>query len=213
MPRVSVGWIGRIGLALCWALVASLWAVGPEASAQSVGRGASPGRAAYRPESQWNNGPFYTVPHVDPYGPRGPSSVDLPHTDPDAPPYTTEPRGRYGAYDSEGASLRPYDQGFSPFSGYGSWYLRANNFTPTDRDLTGATARYFKSSPIPPRPRYMAPAVAGAYYAPPKVASSRNATPARPKAAQPRLEVPKAPTTAPKPRGTVVYRFGSSSRN
>lgn len=176
------------------------------APGQSIGPGASPGRAAYRPASQWNDGPYYTVPHWDPWAPRAAVFNDYYYNDADAMPYTNAPRGRFNAYDPGVVPLYPYAQGFSPFAGYSDWYKEANNFEPGRRDLAAAAGQYFRSSPIPADPRYLAPSVAEALYAPePTVPAASRRAAARP--AAPRLEVPR-PESVPRERRTVVYRFG-----
>ncbi len=211
MRGCRVRWRCWAGLTIAWAL-ALVGCPGPSVSAQSVGAGASPGRAAYRPAGQWNDGPFYSVPHWDAYAPRRGIDTGLPYSEANAPPYTSEPRGTNVAYDPARGPLHSYAQGFSPFSGYASWYQQANHFTPTGRDLSAATTQYFRSSPIPADPRYLAPEVSRAYYAPPAAPTVISARPATRQAAAnpaaPRVETPGTPArNAPAARGPVIYRF------
>src|SRR4051794_12079167 len=85
------------------------WTASPEtASAQSVGPGDSPGRAAYRPESQWDNGPFYTAPHVNPSLPHRGVDNFLLEADPSTFPYTSAPRGHFDAFSPGRGPVYPY---------------------------------------------------------------------------------------------------------
>jgi hypothetical protein len=180
------------------------------ARAQSVGFGASPGRASYRPAAQWNNGPYYTAPHWDPYAPRWSIWTGLVYNDPNAPPYTNWPRGRFTTFYPERSTLYTYQQGFAPFSGFAPWYERTYNFTPTERELAVASGRYFRSSPIPPDPRYLAPAVAEALYAPRTLTVGAVPIPTRPAAAldatKPRVDMPQNPPGNAVPRRASIYR-------
>lgn len=194
-----------------WVVLAGFGMVlaGPaEAPGQGVGPGSSPGRAAYRPEWQWNNGPYQAVGHWDPYAPHAFRPADLLYSEPIDPPFSNQPRALYGTYDPARPRLQPYAQGFSPFAGYAPWFQKEHRFTPSRRDLVEASGLYFRSSPIPPDPRYLAPGVAQALYGPAPPAQPvgpRTLTPAA--AVAPRLELPKPPEQ-PVNRRTVLYRFG-----
>ncbi|MFO0909298.1 MAG: hypothetical protein U0794_13260 [Isosphaeraceae bacterium] len=178
--------------------------------AQTVGFGSSPGRAAYRPAGQWNNGPFYTVGHWDPWSPRPAHDTGLYYSRINEPPFNSEPRGVNSTFEPGRGATHPYAQGFSPFSGYADWYRRTYGFTPTNRELAQATRQYFQSSVIPPSPSYLAPRVAQAYYQPtsvmtaPRFTTARTTTPIRtsPVVVQPLTTVPRSTT----PR-TMIYRF------
>jgi hypothetical protein len=130
----------------CW-MAAGL--LGPltcgTALAQSVGWGASPGRASYRPEGQWNDGPFYTAPHVNPYLPHRAADNFLISADPSSFPYSTAPRGHYDAYTPGKGPVFPYAEGFSPYSGYADWFKKTYNFEPTRAQLERAVSMYFRS--------------------------------------------------------------------
>ena len=123
---------------------------GVSASAQSIGSGASPGRAAYRPRSDWNNGPFYTVNHVDPYGPRPAVDTGLIESDPSLPPFGNVPHGRYAAVTPGRGALTPYGQGFSAYSGYADWYGRTYGVAATRERVVQARTLFFRSAPAPP---------------------------------------------------------------
>lgn len=158
----------RSGL-LIVGLLASV-VLGTRVEAQSVGVGSSPGRAAYRPDAQWNNGPFYTVPHVSPYAPRPAQDTGLIYNDAWMPPYTNGPHIPYPAYQTTRGALAPYAEGFSPYSGYANWYKRTYDFDPTDRQILNARKQFFRS---------------GAPYVPPAASGYRgtettNAAPTRP---------------------------------
>jgi hypothetical protein len=185
------------------------WGEG-QARGQSYGFGSSPGRASYRPPSQWNNGPYYTAPHVDPYAPRPAVWTGYIYYVPSLPPYGSEPHAPVTAFYAQQGTLYPYQQGFSPFSGYADWYERVYDFVPTERDLARAAVQYFRSSPIPADPSYIAPAVSQALYAPTVlVPGARPAS--QPAAAaggvtRPKVEVPQTPPPPTSPRGPAVYR-------
>src|SRR5262249_47552352 len=107
------------------------------------------------------------------------------------------------------ATLYPYEQGFAPFSGYADWYQRAYRFTPTEGDLARASADYFRSSPIPPDPSYLAPDVAQAIFEPtppPSVIVPGRTPAAAGGAARPRVERPSAPPLNASPGRATVYR-------
>ena len=129
--------------------LALLVAVGGS-NAQSVGSGASPGRAAYRPQGDWNDGPYYTVNHVNPYTPKSAVANDLFESQPTQPPYSNGPRGIYGEFTPDRGSLKPYSEGFSPYSGYSRWYQKTYGVNPTREDVERARAAFFRSAPRPP---------------------------------------------------------------
>jgi hypothetical protein len=159
------------------------------ASAQSVGWGASPGRAAYRPESQWNNGPYYTTPHVNPYLPHRDPDTFFFRSDPADPPYSLAPRGRFDAFSPGRGPVFLYAEGFSPYSGYAAWYQKTYGFKPTEQQVKRAIEMYFRSGG--PRAAVVDPArVAGV--------SPSAATPAPRPATTRRLA---ATTTAPASSG------------
>src|SRR5262249_233829 len=66
----------------------------------------------------------------------------------------------------ERAPLYKYREGFPPFSGFSEYYERRFRFIPPEQDVARAAVDYFRSSPIPPDPRYIAPAVSQALYNP-----------------------------------------------
>ncbi|MCA1685163.1 MAG: hypothetical protein LC745_04105 [Planctomycetia bacterium] len=120
------------------------------ARGQSVGYGSSPGRAAYRPDAQWNNGPFYTVPHVNPYAPRPTAPTNLYGVEPQAPPWSTEPHGLYSPYYPGRGVLNPYSEGFSPYSGFSAWYARDYGVEGNREQVQQARTLFFRSAPRPP---------------------------------------------------------------
>jgi hypothetical protein len=170
-------------------------------SAQSVGAGASPGRAAYRPEVEWNTGPYYTVPHVNPYLPHQRTDNFLMDTDAPGPPYNTAPRGHYDAFSPARGDVYPYAEGFSPYSGYANWYKRTNNFRPTEDDVKRATQMYFRSGG--PRVGVVSPAQAADIHPAP---NRPTAAPTRP--AEPTMKTYTTPSPQPRAAGhrTAIYR-------
>ncbi len=121
------------------------------ADAQSIGYGASPGRAAYRPNSQWNNGPYYTAPHVDPYAPHPAVWTGLYAQQALVPPWTrTGPHGLYTWFYPGNGTLYPYVEGFSPYSGFAPWYARTYEIVPNREVAQGARDAFFRSAPYPP---------------------------------------------------------------
>ncbi len=120
------------------------------APAQTVGPGDSPGRASYRTPASWNNGPYYTVHHVDPYGPRPAVDTGQIETDPSLPPFGGVPHGRFAAATPNRGSLTPYAQGFSPYSGYANWYRQSYGVVPTRENIVRARTLFFRSAPVPP---------------------------------------------------------------
>jgi hypothetical protein len=205
MPRLSIRQRTSVQVILSAFLIVA-FSVKP-ARAQSYGAGDSPGRAAYRPPANWNNGPFYTAPHWDPWAPRREASTSLIYTDAQDPPYTNQPRGPFTEYYPERARLYPYQDGFSPFSGYADWYQRTYGVVPDENNLAGAAAAYFWSSPIPPDPRYLAPAVSNALYNPTTTTASGPTTTA-PVAdpTRPRVVLPLPPSPRRQPGRVVIYR-------
>lgn len=191
----------RLGVGIC--LLAVFTTADHPALAQSAGNGSSPGRAAYRPAGEWNNGPFYTAPHVDPYAPRAGSSSGLIASDPSAPPYSSEPRGKYGDAYPESAPLRQYEQGFSPYSGYANWYKQTYGVDPTEKQLAQASAAYFRSSPVGPNVRTLAPSVSQAIAAQSAPAARRTAAAAKARTATETLPPPRVVRT---PNGPTLYR-------
>ena len=169
----------------------------PQSHAQSYGPGDSPGRAAYRPSSQWNDGPFYTTPHWNPYAPHRASSTDLFASMPGNPPYSTAPRGLY-ANTNPNAPLYRYSEGFSPYSGYSSWYKKSYSVDPTRDRVIQARTQFFRSAPRPP-----------ANVLPPlPPAQPRAAAPTARASAPPirtRLVLPNRPQ-----RGAIIYRSNIS---
>jgi hypothetical protein len=136
------------------------------------------------------------------------------YRDPLDPPYTNHPRGKFTPYEPEYAPLYNYREGFSPFSGYSGYYERRFRFTPTEQDVARAAVMYFRSSPIPADPRYIAPAVSQALYNPTvPLPASPPATAARPAAppvdpTRPKVVVPAArPLNAGLGRA-MIYRAG-----
>ena len=171
----TVGWHGAPGISL--ALVAGLLASGATSRAQSIGPFASPGRAAYRPQSDWNNGPFYTVNHVNPYAPHQSNyAPNLNVSLPSVPPYTNGPHGFYGTYTPGRGTLYPYEEGFSPYSGYSAWYQQAHGLVPTRSDVVRGRDTFFRSAPRPPAG--VLPPLPPAVVTPPRVVAVRpNAQP------------------------------------
>src|SRR5262249_35928370 len=121
MTRASA--IGAITVKIA-AAVLVFPSAGPRVQAQGYGFGDAPGRAAYRPSSLWNDGPYYTAPHWNPYGPRPAVTTSLYYYDAMMPPYGNQPRAMVTNYYPWQGSLYPYQQGFSPFSGYAAWFQR-----------------------------------------------------------------------------------------
>ncbi len=130
---------------LALALVA--WVAGDRAEGQSVGGGASPGRASYRPDAQWNDGPFYTASHWNPYAPNASSFNGLTTSDPTGLPYGAFARSDFSAFRPGTSTLYPYDQGFTPYAGYAEWYKKTYNVTPTRPMVANADNRFFRSAP------------------------------------------------------------------
>lgn len=172
-----------------------------DSNAQSIGAGSSPGRASYRPQSDWNNGPFYTVNHVNPYSPRPSVSNDLIESQPGLPPYSNGPRGAYANYTPGQGRLSPYAEGFSPYSGYSKWYLKTYGVNPTRENVERARAAFFRSAPRPP---------AGVLPALPPAVNGR----ARTQKSAIRAKVVERPRPAAKPGAaarapqTPIYRSG-----
>ena len=183
-----------------------------DANAQGYGAGVSPGRAAYRPSRAWNNGPFYTTRHLDPWAPRQAVSTSHIYTEALAPPYTNQPRARFREYDSGRGTLYPYQNGFSPFSGYSDWYRRTYGVVPDERNLAAAATSYFRSSPIPADPRYLAPAVGQAIFSPTAAVfqplpTERRST-AIPGPSSPKVYEARPRAVPASPRRTLIYRQG-----
>lgn len=130
-------------------LLLSVAAAGP-VSGQSVGYGASPGRAAYRPSVQWNDGPYFTTPHINPYAPHPRAATNLYEAEPLAPPWSTAPHGLYSTFYPGRGVLYGYDEGFSPYSGFSAWYARTYNIVPTREVVQQGRSRFFRSAPLPP---------------------------------------------------------------
>jgi hypothetical protein len=138
------------GFAIAETLAVALMALGATTHAQTVGPGASPGRAAYRPNAQWNNGPFYTTPHWNPYSPHPTSSTNLYFAEPLLPPWTNGPHGLYSTFYPGQGTVYPYAEGFSPYSGFSSWYVRSYNVDATREVVQQARTLFFRSAPRPP---------------------------------------------------------------
>lgn len=136
--------------AWCGGLVLVLLLTGNMAFAQSVGFGASPGRASYRPEAQWNNGPYYTTRHENPYLPRPAADTGMINSLANLPPFADGPHGLFANYTAGEGALYPYAQGFSAYSGFASWYEKTYGFTPTREQVEKARAEFFRSAPRPP---------------------------------------------------------------
>jgi len=190
-------------------------AVGP-ADAQSIGFGASPGRASWRPSYQWNNGPYYTASHWNPYAPHNSLTNGLIYNEPSAPPYSTEPRGFYGPFTPGRGALGPYDEGYSAYSGYGDWYLAATGFVPTEEDYARSKVLFLRSGApdvdtVGPD-LYAVPAVAVnvATAPPPAVVAPPAPRPAEPPAAP--VPPAPAPAVAPNPGAAAVIRPGAGPR-
>jgi hypothetical protein len=116
-----------------------------QAGAQGVGPGASPGRASFRPQALWNDGPYFTVGHTNPYLPHPSIWTGLVTSDPDRPPYANWPRGHYSTFNPEQGALYPYEEGFSAYSGYADWYKEVNDFEPTPEDIERAKILFLRS--------------------------------------------------------------------
>jgi len=144
-------------LRIIWAMALGLVLLAAPARGQTVGFGASPGRASYRPDSQWNNGPFYTTSHVNPYAPHATAYDSQYYSEPIAPPYDLAPHGRFSPYSPGAGTLYRYDQGFSPLSGYAGWYERTYNFKPTDDNIASARTDFFRSAPRSAYVAYLTP--------------------------------------------------------
>ena len=198
-------------LSRCLIVVALLSSSG-SAAGQTYGPGDSPGRAAYRTSSSWNNGPFYTAPHWDPWAARPKVSNDLPSSHAQLPPYSNQPRGSYAEYDPGPGRLYPYQQGFSPYSGYASWYQKTYGVVPDERNLSSAARAYFRSSPIPASPRYVAPAVTEALnpriISPTAIPSTTRTTQSLIDPAQPRQVRPATSSPPRRARRITIYRQG-----
>ena len=136
----------RLTLAILLAGVAAV----STARGQSTGYGASPGRASYRPDWQWNNGPFYTTPHVNPYAPHAASTTNLYFAEPIVPPYSSYPHGLYSQFYPGAGPLYSYNEGFSPYSGFAPWYRATYGVNPTRDLVQQARTRFFRSAPRPP---------------------------------------------------------------
>src|SRR5262245_35887982 len=115
---------------------------GSVARAQGYVTGSLIDRGAYRTPAQWNNGPYYTAPHWNPYAPRPAIWTGLIYNEPLAPPYNNHPRGKFPTYHPERAPLYNYAEGFAPFSGYSAYFERRFGFTPTEQDLARAAVAY-----------------------------------------------------------------------
>lgn len=187
------------------ALVAGLAAIGAPVSAQTVGFGSSPGRASYRPASSWNDGPYYSTAHWNPYAPRRAVSNDFIESEPSQPPFGNVPHGLWGTYTPGRGALYPYAEGFSPYSGFADWYQSTYNFTPTRDQIITARTMFFESAPRPPDgvlpPLPPAPPPATVVVARSRVRRPRPRTPSE-------LRRPKVvvPTPAPAAMGVRVYR-------
>ncbi len=136
----------RLTLAI---LLAGMAATCP-ARGQTIGYGASPGRAAYRPQAQWNNGPFYTTQHVNPYAPHPIATTNLYAVEPLVPPYTSGPHGVYSPFYPGIGRLYDYSEGFSPYSGFAPWYQATYRINPSRELVQQARSRFFRSAPRPP---------------------------------------------------------------
>jgi len=130
---------------LALALVA--WLAGDRVEGQSIANGASPGRASYRPDGQWNDGPFYTASHWNPYAPHASPSNGLTTSDPTGLPYGAFARSDYSAFRPGRGALYSYDEGFSPYSGYAAWYRAEYGVVPTRAKVVAASTRFFRSAP------------------------------------------------------------------
>jgi hypothetical protein len=172
-----------------------------EASAQAVGPGASPGRASYRPSSQWNAGPFFTAPHWDPYRPHAAIDTTLITSDPNAPPYSTAPHGKYSTYYPDRGALYPFAEGFSPYSGFAPWYEKTYGVEGTREQIERARVLFFRSAPTPP-PGVLPPL-------PPSRLVAISSAPSQPsprQAGTPFKVVVPGPATALPPGQVPVYR-------
>ncbi|MGE3818990.1 MAG: hypothetical protein AB7I30_06105, partial [Isosphaeraceae bacterium] len=189
---------------LAWIAALLFWpGLSDLANAQNFGMGASPGRGAYRPQGLWN-GPFYSAPHVNPWSPGSPGWTGLISSEPSLPPYGNAPRGVYSSYSGSGGTTYPYQEGFSPYSGYADWYVKANGIKPSAEDVVAATRAFFRSSPIPPNPAYLAPSVNAAFA---EVAEKANRPPARPivrAKAHPKAKVVRSRTAEPRPPASMT---------
>ena len=142
----------RLTLAIA---LASLAAQGA-ARGQSIGFGASPGRAAYRPAVQWNDGPYFrAASHWDPYAPHHrPSPSDLIASAPPSIPRKRRtqlyPHGVYSPFYPNQGTLYNYSEGFSPYSGFAPWYKATYQFTPSREQVQNGRAQFFRSAPRPP---------------------------------------------------------------
>jgi hypothetical protein len=138
-------WLGlSVALGACWLVPAP-------ARGQSLGYGASPGpRYAYRPTSQWNNGPYYTVPHWNAYAPHRTSPANLYDSMPLVPPWTTGPHGLYPTFFPGQGTLYRYAEGFSPYSGFSNWYAQDYRVDATREVVQQARTMFFRSAPRPP---------------------------------------------------------------
>jgi hypothetical protein len=130
-------------LALAFVAMAAL----NPAHAQTVAAGASPGRASYRPDVQWNDGPFYTTSHWNPYAPHLNYFNGLTTTDVTGLPYGAFARSDFSAFRPGTSTLYSYDQGFTPYAGYAEWYKKTYDVTPTRPMVANADNRFFRSAP------------------------------------------------------------------
>ena len=175
------------------------------ARGQTVGAGASPGRAAYRPDVQWNDGPYYTTNHWNAYAPHPSPTNGLMTSDPTGLPYGSFARSNYSAFTPGQGALYAYDQGFSPYSGYAAWYKAEYQVEPTRAKVLSAESNFFRSAPrLPgattvgsllealPVPAATSPSSSGQ-------STTRGASPAR-------VIQPGTLPAAPRTRGIALYR-------
>lgn len=177
--------------------------VSPASRAQTVGFGSSPGRAAYRTPAQWNSGPYYTTYHIDPYAPHQMPDTALQFSEPTASPFGDAPRGRFATYSPTQGNVYPYDQGFSPLSGYADWYRQTYRFTPDDDQILNARREFFRSAPFVSYVRALPP-LSGI----PGTASSVQAAPARraTEDARPKVVKPQAVPAPARSNRAIIYR-------
>jgi hypothetical protein len=204
-------------LAILFMMASSFGTIMPtRAIAQMFGSGASPGRGSYRPESVWNDGPYYTATHVNPYLPHQRVDNFLIEADPINAPYTSAPRGHYDAFSPGRGPVFPYAEGFSPYSGFADWYKKTYNFEPTKAQIEQAMRMYFRSGG--PRVGAIDPAAAAGAQAevvrafPSPAASTRSArggatSGAARTSTKPRVDAPGAVRGGQAPR-TRIYRGG-----
>lgn len=188
-----------------FALALVAMAVTAPARGQTVGAGASPGRAAYRPNVQWNDGPFYTTNHWNAYSPRSSPTNELTTTDPTGLPYGSFARSSFGAFTPGQGALLPYDEGFSPYSGYSGWYKTEYQVVPTRSRVLSAESHFFQSAPRLPGARTvgLAQGTLPAPAATPLAGAGRSL----PRGALAAKVIQRgAPPAAPRSRGIALYR-------